>query len=286
MLLARWDTVYTRELLKYYKDPRYDEAIKHLGFSIKNSVIISPKDPANKFIKRPKLLKPYEIDEGYLWSTTQEAAEKKTTELRDSMMQNRKLSPAMYWVYPNLFKMPGIMLENMMEVIHKTHVNSGIMLCPSTVIQIKEKFDKQRIERYAKKPRFFTRSMKWHSAFIFYPRFPKIRGKTWERYLDKYKLYTTLNVDVKSTMKENTKIRFFEKLDNIIDRGVINVENKKDISKYINIIIKKQNNGRNISNMVPELLSQEFTTWKIEKSSRNLLKELNDKTFNFNTNDI
>jgi len=41
MLLTRWDTVYTRELLKYYKDARYDEAIKHLHFSIRDSVIIS-----------------------------------------------------------------------------------------------------------------------------------------------------------------------------------------------------------------------------------------------------
>lgn len=285
MLLCRWDTIYTRELLKYYKDPRYDEAIDHLKFSIKNSVIISPKDPAAKFIQKPQLLRAYEVDEGYLWATTQEAAEKKTADLRDSMMQNRKLSPSMYWVYPNLFKMPGIMLENMMEVIHKTHVNSGIMLSPSTVIQIKEKFDKQRIERYAKKPRFFTRSMKYHSAFIFYPRFPRIKGKIWEKYQKKYKQYTTLN-DQTTKAKENVKIRFFEKLDDIINKGVIKAENKKDIARYIGIAMQKQSKSKYISGIIPETITNEYTDWKINKSSTELLKELTENTFKLNTNDI
>ena len=134
MLLTRWDTTYTRELLKYYEDSRYEEACRHLHFNIDKSVIISPKDPASKYITKPQLFRPYEVDEGYLWSTTQEASEKKTTILRDKMMQNRKLSPSNYWVYPNIFKMPGIILENMMEVIHKTSISQGIMLAPSTVI--------------------------------------------------------------------------------------------------------------------------------------------------------
>jgi len=278
MLLTRWDTVYTRELLKYYKDARYDEAIKHLHFSIRDSVIISPKDPASKFIKKPQLLRAYEIDEGYLWSTTQEAAEKKTKELRDSVMQNRKLSPSMYWVYPNLFKMPGILLENMMEVIHKTQVSRGIMLCPSTVIQIKEKFDKDRVERYARKPNYFARSMKWHSAFVFYPNFPKMKGKVWEKYKIKYKKYTILNDDEVSN-KVNVKLKFFEKLDDIINKGVIKVENKTDITKYINIAMQKQNKGK-FTNLVPEILATEYTNWKIEKASKTLLKDLTEKTFN------
>lgn len=272
MLLTKWDTFYTRDLLKYYNDPRYEEASKHLHFNIKNSVIISPKDPASKYISKPQLLRPYEIDEGYLWSTTQEASEKKTTFLRDKMMQNRKLSPSNYWVYPNIFKMPGIILENMMEVIHKTSVGQGIMLAPSTVIQIKEKFDKARIEKYAKKPRFFARSMKWHSAFIFYAHFPRLKGHAWQLYLDKYEKYKIIKEE--NEEKTDNKSRFFNQLDNLISKNVISINSKKDIVEYIKQALQQDEKKQYVSDTVPTLLANEYIEWKTDKISKTFVQNL------------
>jgi hypothetical protein len=283
MLLTKWDTIYTRDLLKHFKDPRYDQAIKHLHFNISNSIIISPKDPASKYINQPQLLRPYEIDEGYLWATTQEASEKKTTVLRDHIMQNRKMSPSMYWVYPNIFKMPGIIFENMMEVIHKTSVNQGILLAPSTVIQIKEKFDKVKIEKYAKKPRFFTRSMRWHSAFIFYPHFPRLKGKSWEKYLLKYDKYKIITQD---NQKENdAKTQFFDQLDKLVMKGVIKVENKADLTNYIKNILE-QSEGHYISDSMPQLLTSEYLSWKTEKLSSRLLQSINKINLKINTDNL
>jgi hypothetical protein len=271
MLLTKWDTIYTRELLKHYEDPRYEEAIKHLHFNIKNSIIISPKDPASKFISHPQLFRPYEIDEGYLWSTTQEASEKKTKQLRDHITQNRKMSPSMYWVYPNIFKMPSMILEVMMEALHKTSVSQGIMLAPSTVIQIKEKFDKDKIEKYAKKPRFFARSMKWHSAFIFYPHFPKMKGKMWDMYLQKYEKYKIIKDDQEKS--EDTKTRFFNQLDALIDKNVITINSKADVSEYIKQALQASNKHYT-SEAVPILLANEYIEWKTEKISKQLVENL------------
>lgn len=278
MLLTKWDTIYTRDLLKYYNDPRYDEAIDHLHFSIKNSVIISPKDPASKFIPHPQFMRPYEIDEGYLWATTQEASEKKTTKLRDAIAQNRKLAPSMYWVYPNIFKIPGIILENMMEVIQKTSVGHGIMLAPSTVIQLKEKFDKKRIERYARKPRFFSRSMKWHSGFVFYPNFPRMKGKTWEKYLKKYAKYKIIN-EFEEKKPATKRMAFFEELDKFIEKGTIIVDSKADIAKYIQLALANGNLGSYASKNLPEMLATEYSDWKLEKVSDKLLKSLTAANF-------
>ena len=274
ILLAKWDTIYTRELLRYFEDPRYETLQKHLHFSIKNTVIISPKDPASKYITNPQPFRPYEIDEGYLWATTQEASEKKTTKLRDAITQNRKLAPSMYWIYPNIFKMPSIILENMMEIIHKTHVAHGIMISPSTVIQIKEKFDKAKIEKYAKKPRYFTRSMKWHSGFIFYPNFPRMKGIAWDKYLAKYEKYKIINETDDDKKKNTPKLQFFEQLDKLITKDVIRVESKNDIAKFIQNAMERESPNKHISNTVSELLANEYSEWKIEKASISLLKNL------------
>lgn len=275
LLLTKWDTIYTRELLKHYEDPRYEEAVKHLKFSITNSVIISPKDPNSRRITTPQLLRPYEVDEGYLFTTSQEAAEKKTTRLRDRIAQNRKLAPSMYWVYPNIFKMPSIMLENMLEVIHKTSVGHGIMLAPSTVIQLKEKFDKQRIERYAKNPRYFSRAMRWHSAFVFWPHFPRMRGQAWNKYLAKYERYK-MTEEEQTKKTESTKHKFFKKLDVLIERNIIRVESKDDVEKYIGMVLERESPGKHISASLPRLLASEYGDWKLERSSETLLRSLED----------
>ena len=93
-----WDTVYTRQLLALYKPDIYEKVKDHLVASIKDSVIISPRDPASKYVESPQMYRPYEIDEGYLFATTQEASSNKVKRLRDLMMQNRKLSPSFYHV--------------------------------------------------------------------------------------------------------------------------------------------------------------------------------------------
>lgn len=271
MLLAKWDTIYTRDLLKQYNDPRYDQVINHMHFNLAHSVIISPKDPASRYISHPQLLRPYEVDEGYLWSTTQEASEKKTTTLRDQIMQNRKMSPSMYWVYPNIFKMPGIMLENMMEIIHKTTVSQGILLAPSTVIQIKEKFDKDKIEKYAKKPRYFARSMKWHSAFVFYPHFPKIKGKLWDKYLVKYDKYKVIKADKEKS--EDAKTKFFGQFDTLIEKNVITTNSKADVVDYIKQVLQASGKHQG-SDTIATLLANEYIEWKTEKVSKNLVENL------------
>jgi hypothetical protein len=284
MLLTKWDTIYTRDLLKYYEDPRYDEAITHLHFNIKNSVIISQKDPASKYIAKPQPLRPYEVDEGYLWATTQEASEKKTTTLRDQIMQNRKKSPSMYWVYPNIFKMPSIILENMMQVIHKTSVSQGIMLAPSTVIQIKEKFDKAKIEKYAKKPRFFSRSMKWHSAFIFYPHFPRMKGAVWNKYLAKYEKYKVIKEEQEKTT--DSKLKFFGQLDALIDKNVISVGSKNDVAEYIKKVLQGSSKHY-VSDAVPTLLANEYIEWKTEKVSKQLFDSLTQSSIkNLNLDNV
>jgi hypothetical protein len=271
ILLTRWDTIYTRDLLKHYEDPRYEKAVKHLHFNVKHSIIISPKDPASKYISNPQFLRPYEIDEGYLWATTQESSEKKTTKLRDNITQNRKMSASMYWIYPNIFKMPSMLLELMMEAIHKTSPQQGIMLAPSTVIQIKEKFDKEKIEKYAKKPKFFARSMKWHSAFIFYPHFPRLKGAAWENYLRKYEQYKITDKPEEKT--ESTKVKFFKQLDELIGKNVITVSSKLDLISYIKEAI--QTSGKHYaSDAVPTLLANEYMEWKTDEMSQKLLDSL------------
>lgn len=278
MLLTKWDTIYTRELFRHFNDPRLEKVEKHLKFSIKNSVIISPKDPASKFIQHPQFYRPYEVDEGYLWATSQEAGEKKTSQLRDGIAQNRKLAPSQYWVYPNIFKMPSILLENMMEIVHKTSVGTGIMVAPSTVIQIKEKFDKKKIERYATKPRYFINSMKFHSGFIFYPNFPRMRGKAWEKYLLKYEKYKIINKEA-SPQKDTKKHSFFQKLDALIEKGTININAKADIAKYIRIAL--QNGGASQYSMktFPDVLASEYSDWKMEKVGASLLDSLEHSNF-------
>ena len=233
-----WDTVYTRQLLALYKPDIYERVKDHLVASIKDSVIISPRDPASKYVESPQMYRPYEIDEGYLFATTQEASSNKVKRLRDLMMQNRKLSPSFYHVYPNIFKMPTILLEQMMEVIHKINVQQGIVLVPSTVIQLKAKFNEDRIAKYAKYPKYFPDLMIYHPAYITTANFPRLKGKTWERYLAKYEKYK-ITANTEKQKAESFKQLLFEKLNDAISRSVIKVETKSDITKYIQNVLEQ-----------------------------------------------
>ena len=277
LVLMHWDTVYTRQLLALYKPDIYEKVKDHLVASIKDSVIISPRDPASKYVESPQMYRPYEIDEGYLFATTQEASSNKVKRLRDLMMQNRKLSPSFYHVYPNIFKMPTILLEQMMEVIHKINVMQGIVLVPSTVIQLKAKFNEDRIAKYAKYPKYFPDLMTYHPAYIVTANFPRLKGKTWERYLAKYEKYK-ITANTEKQKAESFKQLLFEKLNDAISRSVIKVETKSDITKYIqNVLEQRGDYSPDLSGM----LADEFNEWRIEKASKELAKELEKHTINF-----
>ena len=277
LVLMHWDTVYTRQLLALYKPDIYEKVKDHLVASIKDSVIISPRDPASKYVESPQMYRPYEIDEGYLFATTQEASSNKVKRLRDLMMQNRKLSPSFYHVYPNIFKMPTILLEQMMEVIHKINVQQGIVLVPSTVIQLKAKFNEDRIAKYAKYPKYFPDLMIYHPAYITTANFPRLKGKTWERYLAKYEKYK-ITANTEKQKAESFKQLLFEKLNDAISRSVIKVETKSDITKYIQNVLEQRGD---YSPDLPGMLADEFNEWRIEKASKELAKELEKHTINF-----
>jgi len=277
LLLMRWDTVYTKQLLALYHPEIYEEVEKHLVASIDDSTIISPIDPASKYIERPQKYRPYEIDEGYLFATTQEASSNKVRLLRDWMMQNRKLSPSFYHVYPNIFKMPTILLEQMMEVIHKINVKQGIVLIPSTVIQLKAKFNEDKIAKYARYPRFFPSLMKHHSAYIFTANFPRLKGRFWENYLAKYEKYK-ITATTKEQEAKSFKQLLFEKLNDAISKSIIKVETKSDITKYIQNVLEQKGN---YSSDLPGVLADEFNEWRIEKTSKELAKELEKHNVNF-----
>jgi len=277
LVLMHWDTVYTRQLLALYKPDIYEKVKDHLVASIKDSVIISPRDPASKYVESPQMYRPYEIDEGYLFATTQEASSNKVKRLRDLMMQNRKLSPSFYHVYPNIFKMPTILLEQMMEVIHKINVMQGIVLVPSTVIQLKAKFNEDRIAKYAKYPKYFPDLMTYHPAYITTANFPRLKGKIWERYLAKYEKYK-ITANTEKQKAESFKQLLFEKLNDAISRNVIKVETKSDITKYIQNVLEQKGD---YSPDLPGMLADEFNEWRIEKASKELAKELEKHTINF-----
>jgi len=277
LVLMRWDTIYTKQLLALYKPELYEKVKDHLKVSIKNSTIISPTDPASKYIERPQMYRPYEIDEGYLFATTQEASSNKVKRLRDLMMQNRKLSPSFYHVYPNIFKMPTILLEQMMEVIHKINVAWGIVLAPSTVIQLKAKFNEDRIAKYARYPNYFPDLMRHHPAYITTARFPRLKGQMWEKYLEKYEKYKIVALN-KEQEQKSFKQALFEKLNDAISRSIIKVETKSDITKYIKNVLEQKGN---YSSDLPGMLADEFNEWRIEKTSKELAKELEKHNVNF-----
>ncbi|MGC9132347.1 MAG: hypothetical protein ACP5HJ_01720 [Candidatus Micrarchaeia archaeon] len=281
ILLMKYDTIYTRELLKKYKPEVYDLAKKHLVVSSKTSIIVSPEDPASKYIFQPQLYRPYEIDEGYLWATTQEASEKKTKQIREWILKNRKKCPSFYWVYPNMFKVPGILLELMMEVIHKVSLRTGVLLIPSTVIQIKEKFAKEKIEKYAKKPRLFTKIIRYHPSFIYYPKFPKLKGQLWENYLKKYEKYAIAVGETEK--KKDPKEELFAYFDNLVEKRIIEVKTKDDIKEFMKTLL--ESNNKYDENLLNTLVN-EYYEYRLKNTSERLLKNLKSGLLKLNIDNL
>ena len=221
--IARWEQIYIRRLLKILMPEEYERIGKeNLRFSVESSIIISPKDPASKYLTSPKWWKSYVVDEGYLFATTAEATTNKTKRIREHIAQNRKMHPSMYWVYPNIFKMPGLMLELMDELVHKEQVGLADVIIPARVIQLKEKFDKDRIARYAKRPKYFSSLIRHHPSFIAKVRTPRLKGKLWELYLKKYEKYKMIDEE-ETDVKANVQDKFFRSIEILMEKAVVEV---------------------------------------------------------------
>ncbi len=114
-------------------------------------------------------------------------------------------------------------------------------------------------------------------AFIATANFPRLKGKTWERYLAKYEKYK-ITANTEKQKAESFKQLLFEKLNDAISRSVIKVETKSDITKYIQNVLEQKGD---YSPDLPGMLADEFNEWRIEKASKELANELEKHTINF-----
>ncbi len=111
---ARWDNIYTRILLYAYRPEEYEKYGETLHFSIKRDMIISPQDPAAKYIYGKAV--PWVsrvVDEAEDFASTATATTKETTRLKRAIGHNRKRHPSTYWIWPNIFKTPSTILETL-----------------------------------------------------------------------------------------------------------------------------------------------------------------------------
>lgn len=272
-MLGIYDTRYTRELLKIENWREYLKYGDKIHFNLVNHVIISPNDPAKKFFDAPKPYNSYETDEGYLWATTSEANTRATKHFIENIIQNRKHHPSFYHVYQNLFKMPNRVLELMNEVLLKLYVNKGALLVPTRMIQIAEKFDRARLERYAKHPNTFENSIKYHPAFVSMLKTPKWTDKFHERYLQKYEKYKMSEKE--EVEKINAEERLFRSLDNISKQRTIEMNSKADV-KSILVTLFKDKLGEHGAETMGGLLAERYISWKENQAIGFLSGRLSD----------
>lgn len=285
-LTAKYDKIYTKRLFETYLTGEYQgvklKPLEHevdlstLRFTVRDNIIISPKDPASINLKKPKKFGTYLIDEGMLFATTSEANMRSTRNLRKSIAGNRKMNPSMYWMYPNIFKMPTALLEMMDIWVHKENVKVGDVIIPSRVIQIKEKFDKARVEKYARYPRIFPHLIKHHPSFIAKIKFARVKGPKWEAYLRKYEKYKW--VDDEDLIKEDSKITFFKKLEGILSKDIASVKSAKDKQEVVyrliyNAMIKNKKNPTS-ANQAAASLTDKYIQWEEEGYTSELTKTI------------
>ena len=272
IILAKWDQIYTRTLLKK-KRPELYQAIgdKNLRFSLEDNVIISPKDPASKAIANPKPWNSYVIDEGFLFVTSQEATTSIARKIRDNITQNRKKQPSMYWIYPNIFKMPSLILELMDGVLHKEKVDLGDVLIPSRVIQLKEKFDKERLMRYAKYPKRFSQFIRFHPSFVAKVKTRKVTGPTWKLYEQKYEKY---KVTEEELPRANSQTKLFTRVEDLLNKNVIKLGSQKDLITLFYNLLKKKNANENMAQSLSGILADKFIDWQENKVASELTDSL------------
>lgn len=271
------DIKFTRLLLKTFKPEVWATVKDELKFTTKENIIISRKDPASKNFLHPKRFTPYAIDEATLMAMAQDATTTRFRKLMDAFAQNRKLAPAYYMVYSNFFLMPNALASLMMVWIHKISVNTAEVVIPSTVIQTKEKWDRERIERYAKYPNSFRNNIKFHPSFIMELKTPALKGKRWENYLKKYDKYKEIIETLDENEKRPSKTEaIYKKIDEFINRGVVKVESKGDVANLIKSMLSKTGNlNDNSISALSNELANGYQEWKAEAISENLVGKLN-----------
>ena len=273
-MLGLYDTRFTRALLKIENWREYLKYGDKIHYNLVNHVIISPKDPAKKFVDTPLPYNCYESDEGYLWATTSEANTRATKQFIENIVQNRKMHPSFYHVYQNLFKMPSRVLELMNEVILKLYVNNGALLVPTRMIQIAEKFDRARLERYAKHPNTFESSIKYHPAFVSMMKTPRWSEKFHQRYLQKYDKYK-ISEAIEERQKTNVEEQLFNSLDKISEQRMIEMKSKADVKDILLAVLKDKLSPSSAESM-SNLLADRYITWKENHAITLLSDKLHD----------
>ena len=270
---ARWDQIYTRRLLKIHRPEEYEKIGKeNLRFSVEHNIIISPRDPAFKYIAHPKAWNSYVIDEGYLVATTSEATTNKTKRIRENIAQNRKTHPSMYWIYPNIFKMPSLLLELMDELVHKEKINLADVIIPARVIQLKEKFDKERIARYAKRPKLFAGAIRHHPSFVAKIHTPKVKGRLWDLYLAKYDKYKI--TDEEPEIKDNVQNTLFKRIESLITKNVVQIHSHDDLRRMIFTLVSKSQKNEAVAQSLTDVFTDGYVKWEEEKVAKQLTESL------------
>ena len=267
-MLASYDTRFTRELLKIENWREYLKYGEKIHFNLGNHVIISPKDPAKKYVGAPLPYNSYESDEGYLWATTSEANTRATKQFIENIIQNRKLHPSFYHVYQNLFKMPSRVLELMNEVLLKLYVNKGALLIPTRMIQIAEKFDRERLEKYAKNPNTFERKIKHHPTFVEMIKTPKWSESFHMRYLLKYEKYK-ISEAKDEEKKMDVETQLFTSLDKLSKQRMVEIKTKSDAKALIQNALEGKM-SKNSADTMSNLLADRYVAWK-EKQAIGIL---------------
>ena len=259
MILAKYDTIYTRSLLKIYR-PEVDTSKIRFGI---HHIIINQADPDSKAIYSPEEWNSYVVDEGEEFFVAAEASSARFRKIRASILRNRKKHPSFYWVFPDMFNMPLRALALFDVWFMKVDVDFADILIPSRVITLADKFDRQYIQKIAKWADKFRKYIRYHSAFVEGMRTPKIDENSpfWKNYIKKYFTYATIENEERFV---NAKDKFFNELKDKIDKGIFIVNSKEDIRKII------EANLKNANQTVVDSITDEFWEWWKEESSKDL----------------
>lgn len=287
--MARWDALFTKRLIKWYekmgklKDKDFDHLkdvdSNKVQFRVDDNIVISPEDPTSKFLYSPKRLQPYVIDDGYFFTSTREANTTATGNIVKSITGNRKQNPSMYWIFPNIFKIPTAILETMDIWIHKESLRKGDILIPSRVIQLKEKFAREKVEKYARYPKAFGNLIRLHPSFITKAKFPKVKGRGWKKYLDKYEKYKWKD-ESQQKEKTNARMDFFRQLEKVLEKNIRVTSTAKAREELIHTLIvnamkKKSSNVAQI-NQIADSFTDQFIKWQEDKLAGQLTKDISD----------
>ncbi len=275
MILAKYDTIYTRSLLKLYK-PEVDT--KKINFGLQH-IIINQSDPDSKAIYSPEEWNSYVVDEGEEFFVAAEASSARFRKIRASILRNRKKHPSFYWVFPDMFNMPLRALALFDVWFMKVDVDFADILVPSRVVTLADKFDRQYIQKIAKWTDKFRRYIRYHSAFVEGMRTPKIDENSlfWKRYMDKYFSYAAIENEERIV---NAKDRLFNELKDKIDKGVFIVNSKEDIRKIIN------SNLKNANSAILDSITEEFWGWWKEEASKDLYNRVHSLSSSDDLNDV